>query len=95
MGDTDCTYDRDMIEADPVFKKACEEFNEKGFSSTLLKDVLKSKIQLRRVSTGQEELRVEKRTYIKHPVRNSIYCFSIICMDNINFIKVNCSKSSW
>ncbi|XP_048762102.1 uncharacterized protein LOC125670776 isoform X2 [Ostrea edulis] len=68
MCDTDGVYDTEIFEADPVFKKACEEINEKGFSPTLIKDVLKSKIQLRRVSIGQEELRVEKRPYVKHPL---------------------------
>ncbi|XP_061182503.1 uncharacterized protein LOC133190834 [Saccostrea echinata] len=68
MYNTDLNLDMEMYEADPVFKKACEEYNEHGVSSTLIKDVLKSKIQLRRVSAGQEELRVENRPSLKHPL---------------------------
>ncbi|XP_062594964.1 transcription factor kayak-like [Saccostrea cucullata] len=60
--------DMEMYEADPVFRKAREEFSEHGVSPTLIKDVLKSKIQLRRVSAGQEELRVENRPTLKHPL---------------------------
>lgn len=81
MCDTDGVYDTEIFEADPVFKKACEEINEKGFSPTLIKDVLKSKIQLRRVSIGQEELRVEKRPYVKHPVCNKLYLTYLLFVD--------------
>ncbi|XP_062604566.1 transcription factor kayak-like [Saccostrea cucullata] len=68
MLNTDFKMDMEMYEADPVFKKAREELSEHGVSPTLIKDVLKSKIQLRRVSAGQEELRVEDRPSLKHPL---------------------------
>ena len=63
----------EMCEADPTFIRACQEYNEKGFSPTLTKEQLKATILLRRVSAGEEEPKIDdEKPEVKHPVRTFV-----------------------